>query len=447
MMTDKLRASFSLRVALPALLTALTGVAGCGASNSSSAGTPTDVDGATPGTTPDAGATTVDGAPGVDGAVTTPAIDGPAAPSGTPVGPGGGAAWTPKGGMKVGTNLWGLEWGIWDDLFKPAVDFSSVENPWRQPFLNEVSHYSVIRFMDFETINNSMEQHWADRTQKQYPASQQIRLAYEWMIDLCNRTNTDMWINIPHLADQDYVNQLATLIQTTLKPTLKVYIEWSNETWNTEFAQTQYAYDQGNALALDADKWAAAFKYHVYAAVRVFAQFEAIFGKNSDRLVKVIAGEFDNSWVTMQHMDALKDPKINPDNIVVNAYALAPYFGEGVDFNGPDPMGRLAESIDGVKTRVQEQSAMVTAAGLSLVAYEGGQHSRENADMLNAQPQMYQVYTDYLNALAPSMKLLVHYCHNGSWNEEEAWGAEQAVGEPLSKAHKLRAIFDWIGGP
>jgi hypothetical protein len=41
----------------------------------------------------------------------------------------------------------------------------------------------------------------------------------------------------------------------------------------------------------------------------------------------------------------------------------------------------------------------------------------------------------------------VHYVHNGAWNEESAWGAEESVGQPLSKSHKLRALFDWIGGP
>jgi hypothetical protein len=365
----------------------------------------------------------------------------------TPVGPGGGAAWMPKGGMRVGTNLWGLEWGIWDDVFLPAVDFSSTTHPYRPGFVNEVSHYGVIRFMDFQQINSSMEQHWTDRTQKHYPASQQMRLAYEWMIELCNQTHTDMWINIPHLADHDYVQQLATLIFTTLDPSLKVYVEWSNETWNNSFSQTQYAYDRGNALALDTDKWAAAYKYQVYAAVRVFAQFQQVFGASAARLVKVIGGELDNSWVTQQHLAALQDATINPDGIKVDAYAIAPYFGEGVDWKGPEPMAQLAQTIPPVITQVQHQAELVARSGLYLVTYEGGQHIRDYADAFNARPEMYQIYTDYLNALAPHLKLLVHYVHNGGWNEESAWGAEESVGQPLSKSHKLRALFEWIGGP
>ena len=32
-------------------------------------------------------------------------------------------------------------------------------------------------------------------------------VAYEWMIDLCNRTGKDMWITVPHVADDDYVKK------------------------------------------------------------------------------------------------------------------------------------------------------------------------------------------------------------------------------------------------
>jgi hypothetical protein len=349
-----------------------------------------------------------------------------------------------KAGMRVGTNLWGLEWGIWNDIFQPNVDFATTANPWRQAFLDEVSHYGAIRYMDFQRVNNSTEQHWNERTQKYHPAAQQQKLAYEWMIDLSNRTKTDMWISIPHLADDEYVHQLAALIYSTLSPSLRVYVEWSNETWNGDFSQTQYAYDRGNAMGLDTDAWGAAFRYHVYAAVRVWSQFEQVFGKNSPRLVKVLGGEIDNTWITQHHIDALADRMINPEGITADAYAIAPYFGDGVNWNGPDPVNQLSQSIKTVMFRVQQQAAVVSKAGLQLVAYEGGQHVRENADVVNAQPEMYQLYTSYLDGLAPSMGLFMHYCHNGEWNGDRAWGAEQSVGQPLSQAHKLRALFDWI---
>jgi hypothetical protein len=264
------------------------------------------------------------------------------------------------------------------------------------------------------------------------------------MIDLANRTNHDMWVNIPHLADDDYSHQLAALIQANLKSGLKVYVEWSNETWNGQFQQTHYSYDRGNALGLDSDPWSAAFKYQVYAAVRVFAQFEQVFGKNSPRVVKVLAGQSDNSWLTGVHIAALKDTRINPLGITANAYAIAPYFGLGVDGNSASAITQLADDMKSVLATVAEQHTVIAGAGLRMVAYEGGQHVLTGANVVNARPEMYQLYTSYLDGVAPYFDVFMHYCHSGTWNSGGAWGAETNLGATGAGSYKLKAINDWM---
>ena len=57
---------------------------------------------------------------------------------------------------------------------------------------------------------------------------------------------------------------------------------------------------------------------------------------------------------------------------------------------------------------------------------------------------MYDVYTQYLDAIAPHIRLFMHYVHSGAWNGGGGWGAERAVGDPLSRSPKLRALFDWV---
>lgn len=76
---------------------------------------------------------------------------------------------------------------------------------------------------------------WASRTQRDDPIQRPV--AYEWMIDLCNRTRCHLWITVPHVVDDDYVASLARLIRTRLSPDLQCYVEWSNETWNGMFSQ------------------------------------------------------------------------------------------------------------------------------------------------------------------------------------------------------------------
>ena len=84
------------------------------------------------------------------------------------------------------------------------------------------------------------------------PDPVQRPMAYEWMIDLCNRTQRDMWVCVPHFADEEYMYQLASLIREQLDPALKCYVEWSNETWNGMFKQAHYCNEQAKKLELSA---------------------------------------------------------------------------------------------------------------------------------------------------------------------------------------------------
>lgn len=346
--------------------------------------------------------------------------------------------------MKIGTNFWDLGWGIWDDVFRPGVDFATTTDPWNPAFLDEVRHYRVLRFMDFGQVNRSTERTWSERTQRTDAGHAQERLAYEWMIDLCNRTGADLWVTVPTQADDAYAFELATLIEANLDPSLAVYVEWSNETWNGGFTQYRYAADQGVALGLDTDEYAAGAKFHVYRAVRLFAQFDAVFGAANPRVVRVISGQSVNTYLTGIHLAALADATINPTGMTPDAYAIAPYFGHDVDGNAGDAVSQLAMRVTDAIAEVRAQHDAIAPTGMRLVAYEGGQHVLSGADVVNARPEMYTLYTDYLDGVAPYFAIFSHYLHNGEWGSGGAWGAERYVGQPLSEAHKLRAIFDWI---
>ena len=353
----------------------------------------------------------------------------------------------PRASMQIGTNLWGLSFrrgATWDDVFRPEVDFATATNPWNPAFLEEAGHYQVIRFMDFGKVNNSTERSWSERTWKTDRRPAQERLAYEWMIDLCNRTGADIWINLPAEADDIYAFELAKLLQSELDPSRTIFVEWSNETWNSGFSQQQYAIDQGLALGLDRDPATAGAKFHVYRALRIFSQFEAVLGADNPRLVRVIAGQSVNTYLTGIHLAALKDDRINPTGMSVDVYAIAPYFGRGVDGLASNVIDQLADGVASAIDDVRLQYDLIAPTGMRLVAYEGGQHVTTNADSVNARPEMYDLYTRYLDGISPYLSIFTHYVHNGRWGSGGSWGAESYVGQPLSEAHKLRAMLDWM---
>src|SRR5689334_1078115 len=116
--------------------------------------------------------------------------------------------------MELGGNFWNLGWHNPGDCFLNVREVTG-ENPWNPNFLHEIGIYRSLRCMDWDRTNGSEREQWKERPQKS--DRRQNPVAYEWMIDLCNRTGADLWLTVPHrtvrhtLGDQpaDYVLRLA----------------------------------------------------------------------------------------------------------------------------------------------------------------------------------------------------------------------------------------------
>lgn len=58
---------------------------------------------------------------------------------------------------------------------------------------------------------------------------------------LVNKLNVNPWINVPHMATDDYVQNLAAFLKENIDPKLVIHVEYSNECWNSMFACNNYA--------------------------------------------------------------------------------------------------------------------------------------------------------------------------------------------------------------
>ena len=115
---------------------------------------------------------------------------------------------------------------------------------------------NVLRSMDFVSTNGNIQAHWSDRNLPGNLCYYSNPGGYGWQgkgapweqyILLCNTLNKDCWVNIPLYADDNYIQQLATLLKNNLNSNLKIYVEYSNEIWNFGFAQ----FGQVRQLAID----------------------------------------------------------------------------------------------------------------------------------------------------------------------------------------------------
>lgn len=126
-------------------------------------------------------------------------------------------------------------------------------------FLRSLRPFQVLRYMDFTATNSvtpsaNADRHleWSERhlpsdaTQQTYDGK--TGAAWEFAVQLANQTGTDMWINIPVSASEDYIRELAALITGRLNRGLRIYIEHGNEVWNPLFANS-YNFNRNAALA------------------------------------------------------------------------------------------------------------------------------------------------------------------------------------------------------
>ncbi len=142
--------------------------------------------------------------------------------------------------------------------------------------LSLVSEYTVLRFMDLNSTNGNLTSNWSDRTLvsdnfwSAYTfnsgsgvdtgvsnANPGAGVPWEIQVALANESGKDIYITIPSNVSTSYLTNLADLfaygsngvtpytsvqanpVWKPLNSNLKVYIEFSNETWNSGFVQAE----------------------------------------------------------------------------------------------------------------------------------------------------------------------------------------------------------------
>lgn len=220
--------------------------------------------------------------------------------------------------------------------------------------------WGLIRFMDWGATNASPVQDWDDRRLPTHafgvgvlntraPAAgfggdRLTGVPYEHMVALANATQKDLWINVPHLATDDFVTKLAQLIRygsdgtdpytspqahpvwAPLDGNRRVFVEYSNEIWSSgdAFAQGEWAQQQAAALGISKAQ------FNARRFSEVWRGFQQVF-EGTSRLVRVAAvftalQSYTEPFLTeIRDYGATLSPAVEPDVI-----AGTTYFGNGI---------------------------------------------------------------------------------------------------------------------
>jgi hypothetical protein len=340
-------------------------------------------------------------------------------------------------------------------LIRPNCTPDMLFNP---VFLADVKNYRVIRFMDWLQTNNSPIKTWADRKRPDEILQSGPRgAALEYCIGLCNLAGCDMWLNIPHMADDDYIVQAATLVKAKLDPLLNVYVEYSNEVWNSIFSQTKWneIQAQTDVAAGQSDLSLEGTDPNIYYWARrriakKVARIGAIFRSliSSNRIRPILANQIADPSIGRAQLQYLAK-YFSPVNETIYGIAGAPYFATQAD----DITGATLQTVlTGLASSVKSNTAawiadstwdgknpdpnksrlanMAKYHGIKFVFYECGQHMLGNsspAQALDLQVQttvdMGKCYADYFDGMNGKIDLACHFVNiAGPWGVHGYWG-------------------------
>lgn len=125
-------------------------------------------------------------------------------------------------------------------VIREGFENTYLTNPFNPEFIKQILPQSkiIINAALSNLIEANVNTTWKERvltssfSQSTNVSKQRVNIAYEYGIQLANITGKDLWINIPYNVNEEYVTQMARLHKAQLNKGIKVYVEYSYETWN-----------------------------------------------------------------------------------------------------------------------------------------------------------------------------------------------------------------------
>ena len=324
----------------------------------------------------------------------------------------------------------------------------------------------------------------------------------EVVVKLANTLKRDIWVNMPHSANNNYVEEFAKYLNTNLDSKIKLYLEYSNEIWNSGFTGHAYVATKGKTLGLDSipdnfqrfcdgkteaqqnklrcGKYFAGLRYYSLRSVELFHIWKEQFGGSTDRFIRVLGTSQGDKIRTEEMIKYVGQTE-------VDAIAMAPYFfgctvKTGACANAPkvlsdattvddvfDIVDQTIEqdpsALDGTIAKIKNQLEITSKYNLKLVTYEGGQHlttsvmgaaglSEPEKDTFralfkatNRDPRMKQRYEKLLNAWKgfedEGATLFTLYTLPQSFYRHGNWGLKEHLNKSRSESPKYDGVMSF----
>jgi len=361
-------------------------------------------------------------------------------------------------------------------------------------YIARIRPLHVLRFMPWTNPRANVAVEWNQRAgigEAQYTGDRGVPA--ERMVDLANAINAAPWLSVPYKASDDYIRQYARMVKKRLRKNQTVYVEYSNEVWNSIFPAATYAARKADSLWKFPYPKVAAGKRRVLLSANWYAKrsvemckiWKNEFGSQRSR-VKCVLGSLNSvPWVGKEILDCPLWKEAGGCGRYVDAYGIGPYFGDYIakkenratvkswtkDADGGKARlfqeilhgGMLKKSPQGgamalVRDQIYANKKLADKYRLELIAYEAGQHlirydpphTVKDPAVLNLfmsaqkDPRMRQAYQQYLNTWAQGGGgLLLHFYGIGEPEPKNFFGMLDHLQQPSTP--KYQALMDYLG--
>ena len=348
-----------------------------------------------------------------------------------------------------------------DNINRTPWKVGDPHSPFHPLFKERLKPFSTLRLVDWTATNWTEPHSWQERTTPAHVRQSGDKngkgAALEYGIRLANELNKDVWVNTPPWADDDYVREMAILLREQLSPDQKIYVEWANELWNFAAGFATFPWLKNELKKSENESlshWQLAAK-HIQRDLEIWSE---VFKDEPHRIVRVVAGQSSNPWVTKELVKHVRLENI--DAISCAAYVQftdeqragfdAATTAADIIKAGKANLSRNQEELAAHK-RLADTCSKIAKRPIKLVAYEGGQHfdaKGRKVPYLDAlyeaqqHPDMEFLYDELLNVVKKNgFELFNHYAYVGRDSPYGSWSVLSRQDQDPKQSPKYRALI------
>ncbi|NES24116.1 MAG: cellulose-binding protein, partial [Symploca sp. SIO3E6] len=352
---------------------------------------------------------------------------------------------------------------------------SEIFNP---DFIEKIRKFKVLRFMDWMKTNHSGQSEWVNRPKIEDASYARKGAPVEIMVELANRLKVDPWFNLPHRATDEYITKFAQLVKDSLSPDLTIYVEYSNEVWNSQFKQFHWVRDNGEISGGKTP-----FQSYGVRTAQMCDIWKGVFGEESSRVKCVMGTQTANPSVAEQVLNCDKWKEAPCYKHGIDALAITGYFSgklghpkyettieSWLDDENINEFERAltqvkngsvldgdSDSVEDLGKTFNDYSNIAKEKGLQLMVYEGGSHvvglgkvvnNKQLTEFfieLHRKPEFYNLYTEMLESWKDpegTRTLFMNFSDIRKPNKHGSWGVLEHVDQEGSP--RYNALLDFI---